>query len=485
MSAYLITDEVINWLLFGTLLWLLAWMLLRFEKEDLEEGEEAVPRRIPSEAGILIGLLMVWALAAWFNARLMGAIPGFDTPHFFPFSIFIPRFNVDGLAYTALLLGLIGIALRYHRCWSLGQIWLIGLGVLVIGNLIQGDFDRGFLQPLYVTNFQYYHDALAIRDPWLWLTSFNEQQPQLQIHARTHPPFAVLLHYPLLPDVMQRPVALALLFTLISSLAVPLFWATARAAGVEQDQARLLTLLLASVPAVNIYGAISLDGVILAFSLLFTFGLIKLWKRGWSLQGVVALVVGLLGVMAFTFLVAFHLALLAAVALWQWRREGARSLLAAAAVALGAAGLAMLLLWLVADYNHVQAFFTASRLENPDGFLALAEPTLYAMTRLEALLELLIFFSIPVAVVWLQGLWRGGWRMNGAGDVLSLLVLLILFAILLTGAFRTGEIARASLFVYPWLLLTLGRLDDSKLSRLVLLSGVQLALMQSLGYYFW
>ncbi|OHB68791.1 MAG: hypothetical protein A2V70_19090 [Planctomycetes bacterium RBG_13_63_9] len=75
--------------------------------------------------------------------------------------------------------------------------------------------------------------------------------------------------------------------------------------------------------------------------------------------------------------------------------------------------------------------------------------------------------------------------------VLSCLGIFTLLAMFLTGAFRTGETARACLFIYPYLLLPvavcLHRAGGASQQRKRLLAVVfaQSVAMQTLGGYFW
>lgn len=56
---------------------------------------------------------------------------------------------------------------------------------------------------------------------------------------------------------------------------------------------------------------------------------------------------------------------------------------------------------------------------------------------------------------------------------------------LLTGAFRTGETARAALYVYPFVLVRLNGLPDGTVRRLACFACLQTAVMQVFGGDFW
>jgi len=57
--------------------------------------------------------------------------------------------------------------------------------------------------------------------------------------------------------------------------------------------------------------------------------------------------------------------------------------------------------------------------------------------------------------------------------------------ILLAGAYRTGETARAAMFIYPYFMLALVRARLDTLKAITLVAGFQTAAMQLFGNYFW
>ena len=60
-----------------------------------------------------------------------------------------------------------------------------------------------------------------------------------------------------------------------------------------------------------------------------------------------------------------------------------------------------------------------------------------------------------------------------------------LIAIWLTVAYRTGETARACLFIYPYLLIMLSNISLPMLRNLSIIAGPQTLFMQLFGYYYW
>ncbi len=113
------------------------------------------------------------------------------------------------------------------------------------------------------------------------------------------------------------------------------------------------------------------------------------------------------------------------------------------------------------------------------------------MTRLENAGDILVFFGPFLLVLFGRGV-----RLMRAGVcrelfLLTALGIITLLAMFLTGAFRTGETARACLFIYPYLTFPVavclqhygcGNADRQVLLWLVF--GQTLA-MQTLAGYYW
>jgi len=149
---------------------------------------------------ITLALALVWAV----NFTLLATGHRTGCPATFPIAILLgPPFHPRGVPYALAYLLVLGFGLRMPRLGA-GQAWALGLLLLVFGNLAQGGFDAGYLKPFYEpylgAHVQYFDDAVRIQRPGAWLSEFNTLQPHLLIHSRTHPPFAVLLHY----VVLQR-----------------------------------------------------------------------------------------------------------------------------------------------------------------------------------------------------------------------------------------------------------------------------------------
>jgi hypothetical protein len=459
--------------------WLLAWLPRASARTHLP-------------LGTLAGLLGAFGALFLLNFALRGAGLVRATARLFPISIVRgPELHAPGLPAAALFALVLWAALRARARIGAGRAFACGLALLVLGNLAQGGFEAGFVLPFTdprggpPPGIQYYHDALEVGDARAWLTGFNAAQPSLRNHARTHPPFAVLVHRALLgPE--GSPLLLAVAFPLVAGLAVPLLWHVARLAGAGRETASLLALGLAALPAFNVYAASSLDGLVLAATTLALWGWLAV-RRGAVLRGTAAFAAGLAVANLLSFGASFAIlaaALLALHEAWTERRlRGAlvwlSGLTALAAVCAGLrAGF---------GYDHLEAFATASRLENPHGFRGFAAPLDYLLTRIECVAEIAVFFSLPALAVWVRERLsrRPAFDLRREGDCVEAAGLLALAAVFATGAFWTGETARACLFIQPWLMLGLRDAPPRTLAAVVTAGGAQTIAMQLFANFFW
>jgi hypothetical protein len=163
-----------------------------------------------------------------------------------------------------------------------------------------------------------------------------------------------------------------------------------------------------------------------------------------------------------------------------------------AVVVIGIVAVAYFALFHTLGFNYVQAFATASGLENPGGFRLACQPLPYLFTRLEDVGEILVFLGPYLLAFTVHGLrhMRRDWR-NSDSFVLSASAYATILIMFVSGAFRKGETARACLFIYPYFTLCvadyLSARDIGLRDKNVLLALTfgQTVLMQTVGNYFW
>lgn len=420
----------------------------------------------------------VWA-AGFGAVHALKRLASFNAPFFWPMSIFHPR--VPGLGQCLVLAGALALFLWAQRVgiWRRGRtaLLLTGSALVLLSNLGQG-WPTGLSRPVageYAgARIQYYHDAIALPDALGAFRGFNALQPTLNDHSRSHPPGALFL-FRVLADWLRAPALIGLALSLAALLLCGVHLERFLQRFVTPERARWGVWLFFLLPAVQIYFAVSLDALIAALFLAVLASFHP--QRSWT---------ALAPTVLFLFLAAnltFAVLFLPPVLLWtEWRqtRRAWRTLGLCAAV-----GLLLTAMGLLLGYDYWQAFFTASRLENPEGFWLLADPLSYLATRIEDVAEPLLFlgpFAVAAIGIGLRrgtGPWRD-WTLAG----------LVTFALLLlSGAFRTGETARAGLFLLPLLLLPmldgLSRTEPTRERLLPLLLFAQALGMQALGRYYW
>lgn len=438
---------------------------------------------------ILITLIMLNTInAALHNA---GHGPTIGTPRqWFPISIFPHSPNLNSsIPYTVIFLVLLFIGVRFIKQLTVPWALVLSVFLILFGNLIQGDLSAASIHPFTEGWGQYYHEAAKINAPFSWINVFNASQENLLVHSKTHPPFAVLIHWGFLS--LGGLVGLSGAFIVISLTQIPLFYIVAKTvllrsninSNKTKDLAKTLTLLYSVIPSVNIYSVICLDALIAVAFLVALLGVI-LTDEKLTITNVTILIVGFTLANALTFGGIFLIALLGIVILYRVIRSRSYNLLLG-----GFACGSFAILFIVGanrflHYDHLQAFFTASHLENPQGFRLLSDPLQYFATRVEGITEILLFLGVGVLAILLHEFPNviKADRKTAFLSASAIVILLLMFA---SGAFRTGETARVCLFIYPYLIMFASRSSHRTLRDMMLWAGIQTVYMQTIGNYFW
>jgi hypothetical protein len=409
----------------------------------------------------VILILLALALLAQLNHVLGRNVR--DVEPMFPLSVFAgPSIEWAGLSYAAAFLAVLLLAVRLRP--TAVRAWISGLSLIALGSLAQGGIVMHFVTPRqFRLGSPYIREACKITDWHAWLSQFNAAQARLLASAGTHPPFATLL-----TAAFRRPEVTAFVFMLVASLSIPLLYRVLKAAGTSAERAAELALLFAVIPAVNVYGGVTIDGVILTTSTVFLLGLTRLvYGEGEWLPACALLSVGLILTNALTFGGLILAGIAAVCAVFRPKVRGALG------VAAGLGVVAYLVLRVGFGYDHIAAFLQSAATENPHGFRLLEYPMSYFLTRLENVGNIAFFLSVPLLAVVVR-------RRPDPIALRAILVLALAFAL---GAYRTGETARACLFIYPFLFLSLRDPAGPRVRWLTAAAAVQTVAMQLLGKY--
>lgn len=427
------------------------------------------------------------------NGQLLGNARG--VPEYWPVSIFYirlgrlrPEWAIPVLA--AAVVGFV-LTMAYLRREDGGVLPIVvaGIVLLVCSNLVHG-FTNGFVVPLS-TREGYYQLAPMIADPLQFIRTYEMNQLSYVVHAKTHPPGAVLT-FTLLDWLFgsRAPIAAAIALFSLSASALLLY--RLLSTYYERDVARYTTVLFVLLPAVQVYYLASIDAIITTLMLAAVYFFTR--ESHWWVIGTF---VCLLVVSFQLFLFVFLLPILAGIAFFH--REKIFPLVA---ILLGLVGF-YVFVDVALGYNYINGFLIASNQQNPDGFMLLAEPSRYVLTRFEDIAELALFFSPFLCLLAVRGgrtlrrdvCGESGWYPANTAErepfVMTTLALAGFAALLVAGVYHTGETARGAMFMYPFFLLPVAaairRIDPSSRGKWLLAAAVfgQALVMQLIGSYLW
>jgi len=390
----------------------------------------------------------------------------------------LPWIDGDPLTLPFAALCLVGFLVLW-RLGVAGRRWEVGVGaalVLMLATNALHGIDYGFRNPIVGGSAQYYHDLSAVASPTGFLADFNELQPSLGVHARTHPPGAVLLFRGLtglFPDVALVSVTISVISVLVSGT----FLVRIAARFLPREALGEYVLLYVSLPAVQVYTCSSIDAIIA--SLVIAAAYFALHER--TAVAVAGGASATVLVSTLTFGVGFLGPVLVGLAVLR------RSIWRVTAWILTVVAF-WTIVFVLTGFDYPASFVTACRIENPGGVYLLVDPVLYLATRLEGVLEILVFLGPAALLLLRRGFAVLATRPEGREiRALTILALTSLALMLVAGAYRTGETARTCLFIYPFLFFPVaaGCVDARSRSRaLVVTFGFGLA-MQTFARFFW
>jgi hypothetical protein len=432
-------------------------------------------------------------------------------PHSWPISVFDIRLFTLAPERLLLLVGASVLVFVLVTAYILsdrnGISPVLGGGsvLLVLTNLLQGEY-RGLVVP-FLYKGSYYQAAIRITNPVAFARTYDEHQLELPLHATTHPPGSVFTPYvfeQLLGSPTRVSVAstkhVAVAMAVISLVVSGYLLSQVLRTYFEPDLAQYVTFLFVLLPAVQIYYLVSLDAVILT---VFVGAIYCFTRESRVIVGVGTFCCLVLATWH-TFMAVFLVPVLGGVALYRRDRIG---LLAAQLVGLAVfyVGISVLL-----EYNYVTSFLIASKQQtvaatqyftptaqqvraatptDASGFLLLADPAKYVLTRIENVAEIALFFTPYLCVLCIRGV--SALRKRSEAFVLFASGVFSLAGLFVAGVYHTGETARAAMYIYPFLLVpvaaVLRSVGPTRRDKWVLAALVfaQTVIMQFIGFYHW
>lgn len=437
--------------------------------------------------GVFFGAIGIWLFMAAVVFGLNEYVIFTGNSILFPFSVVYPSaFLFTGILFGFLFLGVGLLAYTAHQKLNFFWLYILCILLVVLGNLAQGNIDIAFLQPFYFKGRQYYADAINITDWQIWLKDFNQNLESFQLHTKTHPPYTTLIHYLFLDIFKGNILGLSLSFFALSCLSFPLMNQLMKNFDIEKSKRQLILILFAIIPSVNIYLLVSIDGIILTTSLLFFCGLSSVFiKNKISFLSLLSLFIGLVATNLLSFSGLFLFAFLGVISLITLFRK--QYFVTITSVIVSVLFVVFFYqLYLLTGSDQLETFLHASRSENKNGFMLLHSPIVYFFTRLEDVVEILFFLSFAY-LAYFFSFKNDNIKMfaNAKINIFSFSGIIALGVMFLTGAYGTGETARACLFIVPLFVLFLKDLQLKDLSVIYLLCLLQTFGMQTIGNYYW
>lgn len=436
----------------------------------------------------IIGLLIIgWIVMVGLNYFL-------NENHFFtgsritfPISVvYFSTITFQGVLFSIffLLTGLFALKNYYHL--NLIKLFIAYILLIIFGNLAQGSIHQTFLRSFLDTDFQYFHDVVKIKNGYTFISSYNEIQDTLTMHAKTHPPFAVWIQYIIYKIFNESVLGLAIGMSILSLCSFFPLVKIIDFFKIENSKRNILLLIFALIPAVNIYSIVSIDAVFLFFSLIFLYGMLIISRsNSINIKGILLAFIGFSLANSISFSGTFFACVAAILSIYQLIIEKNKYTIINFIIVGILFLFYILLLQLILDYNHIEAFFNASKLENPNGFRGFHQPIVYLFTRLENISEILLFLSFGFfAYLFTPKVFN--LKKNEINFYLPIIAFLSLMLMFLTGAYGTGETARACLYLYPYILLLLINVKEvNVLKNIAYIALLQTFVMQLIGDYFW
>jgi len=414
------------------------------------------------------------------------------------------------LLFAIIILGFLLVIQYYYRNkprnLNIYIIVLFGTLLIIFTNLISG-WDIGIASTIGGDN-EIYTDAVQIVNPISFISNFESLQDFLTVHARTHPPGAVLTIY-LLYTLFHSPGIIAIAICVISALLSAYFLNGILKNFFEGEIPKYMVFIYLLLPAIQVYylaNIYAIVGTLILGVLYFYFYENKIISViGCITCGFLASFVSFMALFIVGCLCFYELFNLGSKGLLRrnaiFSKKGIKCILQDSQrvllMVMGIIGLFGILLFTL-GFNYINSFITAMAAESAQGWELISNPFKYFTTRIKNIMDILMFFG-PVLIV----LFYNGFKSLKSQRLLNdtftqlyhlvsaaIITLLIIFAL---GAYDHGETARAAIFIYPFLLIPVaiyinnsnGRISRSEFGILLFTVFGQAIVMQLMGSYIW
>jgi hypothetical protein len=402
---------------------------------------------------------------------------------YWPISIVWPKLPVMIDSITVIAIILLAIAL-WKNSTAQKPFWqqmIIVWCIILSTNLLQG-FNGGFIDPIDSGNddgFDYWQDTLIIHDPIDIIKNYETLQPTLGYHSRVHPPLALFTYY-YLRLLFHAPWLVGIIISIIS-LSGLYFYKQWLAQYTKEPTTRYFAILIGLTPAFQIYSLASIDAIIATLFILTIWSFDRKNSRSFFYLTVILLITSML----FNFGAIWLIALLFFIDLIKNHTIKNISRI------IGATGAILFALYLVSNYSYLKSFIIAASFEgNKNFFLSPSTFFTYVLTRIQDILEPAVFLGPFLLILLYRSLKTNIDSKHKNIKLISYSAMGIFAAFLLTGAYYTGETARAALYIIMPILAPISLLLNKYATRhdykmLGFLVLTQTTLMQLFGYYLW
>lgn len=414
------------------------------------------------------------------------------------------------LIFTIIILSFIIIINYYYgkkpRKLNIYKIVLLGTLLIIFTNLISG-WNTGVVSAIG-DNGEIYADAIQIINPITFISEYEYLQDSLTVHARTHPPGAVLLIY-FLYIFFNSPGIIAIVICVISSLLSAYFLNGIFKKFFEGEIPKYMVFLYLLLPAIQVYYLANIYAIVTTLII----GVIYFYLHNIRFISIIGCIICTFLTTFISFMAFFIVGCLCIYEILNLKikgslrtdiflsRDGIKGILKDSqrllAIIVGMIGIYGVLLFAL-GFNYINSFITAIAAETSQGWKLISNPFEYFTTRIKNVMDILMFFGPVLIILFYKGFksLKNDKKTNELSTQLFHLVsasIITLLVIFLLGAYDHGETARAAMFIFPFLLipvafyLSKNNNQNSRFEMGLLLFVVfsQAIFMQLIGNYVW